>query len=253
MKNRFSNADDYVSKLGHSTFLYENIWEENTTALLHAPRGAGKTAKALDIAVSLTVDGSEVFFLTTGRIRESLTPKIAGNKKLYVHTPTFESPDDKTDYADLVLADLEDAIAETDARIFIIDSISRIAALSFGRNASPAYIMKRLVALQVRHQISLLVVARDNTRASDRALINLAESEITLDEPASQPAVSTPAETATNETQPQNPLTKEPVCHKEPTRISCPPIIFTPAKPRKQLTRRERRLLRRKTQTRQHQ
>lgn len=99
----------------------------------------------------------------------------------YIHSPEFASADDERDYADIVIADIEEAIALTEARIFIVDSLTRIAALSFGRNSSAAYIMKRLLALQVRHKISLLVIARDCTKASSRALVNLADSEILLD------------------------------------------------------------------------
>ena len=62
--------------------------------------------------------------------------------------------------------------------------MTRIAALSFGRNASAAYVMKRLVALQVRCKLSLLVVSPDSTRATDRALLNLADSEILMPEPS---------------------------------------------------------------------
>lgn len=183
MKNKFIKAGAFLAGHSKSKDLYRNLWHENTTSLLHAPRGAGKTAMALDIAAALTAGGDEVFYLSTGRIDESLHHKIAGNTRLYIHSPQFASPDDPADYADIVIADIEEAIAVTQARIFIIDSLSRIAALSFGRNASPAYIMKRLVSLQMRYGISLLVVTRDGTRAAMRALLNLTDSEITVDQP----------------------------------------------------------------------
>lgn len=189
MKNKFIKAGVFLAGHSKSKDLYRNLWHENTTSLLHAPRGAGKTAMALDIAVSLTTGGDEVFYLTTGRIDESLHRKIAGNTRLYIHSPQFASPDDPADYADIVIADIEEAIAVTQARIFIIDSLSRIAALSFGRNASPAYIMKRLVALQMRYGISLLVVTRDGTRAAMRSLLNLADSEIIAGLPEKEAAL----------------------------------------------------------------
>lgn len=192
MENKFSTADSYIAHNSSSVQLYGDLWLENTTALLHAPRAAGKTETAIDIAVSLTSKGNDVFYVTTGRIDNSLFQKIAGNTRLYIHKPEFSAPDDTADYADIVIADIEEAVAETPARIFIIDSLSRIAALSFGRNASPTYIMKRLVALQVRHKISLLVVARDTTRAADRALLNLADSEITVPQESVENADSAP-------------------------------------------------------------
>ena len=63
----------------------------------------------------------------------------------------------------------------------MIDSVSRIAALSFGRNASVAYIMKRIVALQVKCKLSILVVADDSTKTVNNALLALAASEIPVD------------------------------------------------------------------------
>lgn len=203
MKNRFSNAVSYVSNLVKKTSLFKNLWSEGTCVLLHSPRGTGKTALAVDIAKDLTDKGSEVFYLTTQDFDSSVVERIAGNERLYIHKPSFSSPDDPADYADIVIADLEEAIAETGAKIFIVDFLTRIAALSFGRNASPAYVMKRLVALQVRHNISLLVVARDSTRAAGRALLNLADSEITIYDESTETAES--KETAENATEkPEN-------------------------------------------------
>ena len=77
----------------------------------------------------------------------------------------------------------------------MIDSVSRIAALSFGRNASPAYIMKRLVALQVKCKLSVLAVAHDSTKSVNNALVALAASEITENSESSEISeISKPAE-----------------------------------------------------------
>ncbi|MDE6369566.1 MAG: hypothetical protein K2K94_10055, partial [Muribaculaceae bacterium] len=100
---------------------------------------------------------------------------------LSVCIPSFESPEDKTDYADLVISTIEEIVRDTDIRTFVIDSVTRIAALSFGRNASVAYVMKRLVALQVRCKLSLLVILHDSTKTTDRALLNLTDTEIIID------------------------------------------------------------------------
>ncbi|MDE5554382.1 MAG: hypothetical protein K2J10_04280, partial [Muribaculaceae bacterium] len=153
-----------------------DIWQENTTSLLLSPRESDKSSFAIDIANSLTSQGQKVFYITTQRLSKSNLSKITGNENLYVHSPEFADAKDKTDFADIVIADIEEAIESTGARIFIVDSLSRIAALSFGKNASANYVMKRLVALQVRHKISLLVLAHDATRAANRSLINLADS-----------------------------------------------------------------------------
>lgn len=228
MKNKFSTADSFIAQNSSSVQLYGDLWLENTTAILHAPRAAGKTERAIDIAVGLTSNGNEVFYLTTGRIDNSLLHKIAGNTRLYVHKPEFSAPDDMTDYADIVIADIEEAIAETSARIFIIDSLSRIAALSFGRNASPAYIMKRLVALQVRHKISVLVVARDTTRAAVRALVNLADAEITVpDEPAETADSATPKnENKTPKTEKTTPVPEKPAPETSSNETPCDYSMF---------------------------
>lgn len=202
MENRFLTADDYVNKNNNVINLYEDLWQEDSTALMLAPREVDKTAKAIDIAKSLTSQGKKVFYLTTQRIAKSNLTKLAGNN-LFVHTPEFASDEnDKTDYADIVIADLQEAIATTDARIFIIDSLSRIAALSFGKNASANYIMKRLVALQVRHKISLPVLAHDTTRAANRSLINLADCQIEIPKPNPE-----------EEAKPETPIQSQP---KEP-------------------------------------
>ncbi len=43
--------------------------------------------------------------------------------------------------------------------------------------------MKRLVAFQVRHKISILVLSHDSTPAATRVLVNLADSEIAVTDP----------------------------------------------------------------------
>lgn len=188
MKNRFKLADSYLGSLTQVSDFYNNIWFENTTALLHAPRNIDKSSIAMDIALRLTNNGTPVFYLTTGRLSAGLLHRIEGNLHLYVHQPTFSSPDDPSDYADIVFKDLEEAVKTTGVRVFVIDSITRIADLSFGRNASPAYLMKRLIALQTRYRISILVVAHDNSKAGTRALVNLSDSEINVSEPTDSPS-----------------------------------------------------------------
>ncbi|MDE6715332.1 MAG: AAA family ATPase, partial [Muribaculaceae bacterium] len=97
---------------------------------------------------------------------------------LSVYRPTFDDDTLDSDYADLVISAIETAVKETQIRVFVVDSINRIAAASFGRNASPVHIMKKLVALQVRYGISLLVIAHTDSRSTREALQALANRDI---------------------------------------------------------------------------
>lgn len=181
MEKRFTSAVNFLSELKESTFLYKNIWRENTTSLLHSPRETDKTSLAIDIAVSVSATGRKVLYVDTQSSLSTHEEQLkAASDNLLVYIPAYDDPSDETDYADLVIAGIEKAVTTAGIRTFVIDSVSRIAALSFGRNASPAYVMKRLVALQVRCRLSLLVLAHDSTRAADRALLNLADSEIVV-------------------------------------------------------------------------
>lgn len=175
----FIKAKSFFARLSKSVFLFKNIWKEGTTMLLHAPRTVDKTPTALTIANDVALSGREVLYIAT----DSLDSQVkAEADNLYFFTPEFESIDDNRDYAELVFEAIEHAVRTTAIRTFVIDSVTRIAALSFGRNASAAYIMKRLVALQVKCKLSILVVADDTTRSTNSALLTLAASEITISE-----------------------------------------------------------------------
>ena len=205
MENRFKLADSFIGSLSPVADLYNNIWSENSTCMLHAPRDLDKSSLAVDIALALTARDIPVFYLTardipvfylTGsRLNAALLDKMKGNSRLYIHQSEFSAPDDPEDFADIVFKDLEDAIVATGAKVFIIDSLSRIASLSFGRNATPAFLMKRFMAMQVRHKVSFLVIAHDSTKAATRALVNLADSELTMTIPEEQPVEEKKTET----------------------------------------------------------
>lgn len=181
MKNLLIKADEFAATSKNSNFLFKNIWKERTTSLLHAPLKTDKTSLALDIAAKLSALGHKTVYVDTQNRLADHCKQLSSIENMFILQPGYESADDPTDYADLVINAIENAITASDIRTFIVDSVSRIAALSFGRNASPAYVMKRLVALQVRHGLSLLVIAHDNTKATDRALTSLADSEISID------------------------------------------------------------------------
>ncbi|MDE5568481.1 MAG: AAA family ATPase, partial [Muribaculaceae bacterium] len=176
---KFSPALSFIKTVSKNVFLTNTLCKENTTALLHAPRSVDKSSQAIDIAVNLSSAGRKVLYIDT---QSSLSDHIEqlknANDNLSIFIPSYDTPDNPTDYADLVLSGIEEAIVETDIRVFIIDSVTRIAALSFGRNASPSYVMKRLVAMQVRYGVSFLVISHDSTRSVDRSLINLADADI---------------------------------------------------------------------------
>lgn len=182
MVHKFLTAAEFFKNAAKRVYLYKNIWKENSTALLHGQREADKTAQAIDIACDIARRGREVVYVACERrIEEHAARLVNGPQKLSICTPTFESPEDKTDYADLVIAAIEEIVATTAIRTFVIDSVTRIAALSFGRNASAAYVMKRLAALQVRCKLSLLVLSHDSTKSVDRALLTLADCEIQVE------------------------------------------------------------------------
>ncbi|MDE5555201.1 MAG: DNA recombination/repair protein RecA [Muribaculaceae bacterium] len=181
MNTQFISAKRFFNEVKKTVYLYKNLWKECTTALLHAPREVDKTATALNIASDVARSGKDVLYINA---EDHLGNQNIDSDNLYIFTPEFESIDDKSDYADLVFEAIEHAVRTTAIRTFVIDSVSRIAALSFGHNASPAYIMKRLVALQVKCKLSILVVANDSTKSTNNALLSLATSEITIDDNA---------------------------------------------------------------------
>ncbi len=178
MKNQLISAAKFVDSLKNCVYLFKKLWKQGETFLVHAPRTVDKTDFVLDIASKLDRD---IVYINADRDLASNSNKLGSIRRLAVFTPAFsETDDEKTDFADIVIRSIEKIVATTANRVFIIDSVTRIAALSFGRNASAAYVMKRLVNLQMRLHISLLVIAHDSTKATDRALLNLADSEYDL-------------------------------------------------------------------------
>lgn len=238
MKNKLLNALDIIKNVTKNCFLFKNVWKEKTTLLLHGSREVDKTPVALEIAAAVEEQGKKAIYIDTQSRLDSHIDLLARAPELLVLRPSYDSPDDNRDYADIVIAAIEEAVAETDVRIFIIDSITRIAALSFGRNSSAAYVMKRLVALQVRCGLSLVVVSHDSTKASDRALLALADNDISLSQ--SEPTENSEDSVAIDSSE----VSSDP----DKSEISEPTAITVPGKPRSQLSRRDRRLLRRQKQ-----
>ena len=178
MEHNFTKAKQFFSKAKTTLWLYKNLWKECTTALIRTPRDVDKTAGALSIAAEIASSGREVLYINAEQRVDRHADVAANADNLYIFTPEYESPDDPTDYADLVFDAIDQAVRTTDIRIFVVDSVSRMAALSFGRNASQAYIMKRLVAMQLKYKISILVLADDSTKTVNNALSALAATEL---------------------------------------------------------------------------
>lgn len=181
---KFLSAAEFFKNAAKTVYLYKKLWKAQSTALLHSPRETDKSGLALEIACDIAKTGCQVVYVACEhRIDAHVDVLAQAPGSLSICVPEFESPEDKTDYADLVISTIEDIVKTTSIRTFVIDSVTRIAALSFGRNASVAYVMKRLVALQVRCRLSLLVLSHDSTKATDRALLNLADCELTVEVP----------------------------------------------------------------------
>ena len=93
MDNKFTSAISIMKNASKSVYLYKNIWKENTTALLHAPRAVDKSAQAIDIAVGLSSAGKTVLYVDT---QSSLSDHIEQLKhatdNLSVFIPEYDSP-----------------------------------------------------------------------------------------------------------------------------------------------------------------
>lgn len=182
MTPQFLTANEFFKVKNRPVALFENVWYEDSTLLFHTPcvtdpkTFVNKTRTALEIAQYVATK-RDVLYISTERLAGLYTLE---SERLLFYTPQFESIDDPHDYADLVFEAIEHAIRTTAIRTFVIDRITRIAALSFGRNASVTYLMKRLVALQVKCHLSLLVIADSTTRSAMRTLSALATDELTV-------------------------------------------------------------------------
>ena len=234
MEHKFEKAKKFFTEIKKTVYLWKNQWKECTTALMRSPRSENKTAAALAIASEIADSGREVLYVNAEQRLDNCPAVDSDN--LYIFTPEYSSPDDTTDYADLVFEAIEQAVATTAIRTFVVDSISRMAALSFGRNASVAYLMKRLVALQVKHRLSVLVLADDSTKTINNALTALAASELSENSENSENSAPTIPSDLSDE------QTSIPTSSAYENRESC--IVNCASK---SLSRRERRAMQRRS------
>lgn len=180
IKNKIQKANDYVNVIDNLEYLYPEVWLERTTLLLHGDRKIDKTPAALLMAAGAAKTGREVLYVDVEHHINKDYIRLAGDNFM-VYSPDYESMDDERDFAQLVFESIEETVRTTEIRIFVIDSVTRIASLSMGRNASPAFIMKRLAILQRRFKISILAVADDTTLGALRSIIAHCYADIKID------------------------------------------------------------------------
>lgn len=192
MNYKFIKAKDFITSCNNKprTLYYE--WKEGDICLVHGKRESGLSLIAMGIANNVAQSDNEVLYVNADRHYGRFSSLTEASDNIYVYTPEYESPEDKRDYADLIFDNLEEAVKTTKFRTIVIDSVTHIAALSFGRNASAAYIMKRLAALAMRHKLSLLVVAEETTRAATRSLLSYSNVDIIVTPPEQSAPVSEP-------------------------------------------------------------
>lgn len=248
MKNKLIAALDIVKNATKNCFMFSNIWKEKTTLLLHGVRKTNKTHFALEMIATIGGLGHKAIYVDTQSRLDMYGELLAHTPDLLVLRPAFDSPDDKRDYADIVISAIEEAVAETDVKVFIVDSVTRIAALSFGRNASAAFVMKRLVALQVRCGISLIVISHDTTKSADRALAGLADCEIALEieKTTGEPVISVKSDVGEYSVGSED--SEYSVSSESSENVEISEASEPTAMPRSQLSRRDRRMMRRQKQ-----
>ena len=225
MNHKFIRGMELADKKPVLRYLYDNVWKENTTCLLHAPVEIDKSRKAMEIAASLGNKGKKVCYVDTENRAEDHRDILSRAYNFLVYTPEYDSYDCTIDYADILLDGIEKAVSRHGVHIFVIDSITRIAAMSFGRNSSPAYIMKRLASLQARYKLSLLIVAHDSTKATGRSLLHLSYSQIDLT--PEKPAKSSPSQTKTPDTVTPHPGASSSPQSETPKNVGTHPGVST--------------------------
>ena len=201
MKNIFLSSKQLCEEIGKVVNLYKNLWRERTICLLHARREIPKTDRALDIALEVAVADRKTLYINVDRkiglYADRLSSPLSSSNLLFA-TPNFDGPDDSRDFADIVFELIETAVKEHQIETFVIDSVSRIAALSTGRNASVKRIMKRLSIMQLRYGISILAVAHIDSKASLRSLLDFVDSQIDINPPKPEKKSRAKSKTPTN-------------------------------------------------------
>lgn len=250
MEDQLFSSKQFATTFDSNVYLYKNLWSENTTMLINTTHSNEHDGEILEIADS--INRVAVYVSTDNRLRYQ-KEALLSSERLLVFRPSYSKSDDsdsnsKCDYADLIINGIENIVAKYGHRIFIVDSVTRIAALSFGRNASAAYVMKRLVALQMRLGISLIIIARDATKSVVRSLGNLADGSIDLSNNSESDKSSAPHHATEQEFTlclPDELI----LADDAPSSASDADSQPQTCRSNKSLSRRERRLLRRQAQS----
>ena len=247
MKNIFLSSKQLFEEIGKVVKLYKNIWRERTICLLHARRETPKTDRALDIALEVAAAGRKTLYVNVDRKIGLYADRLAStnSENLLFATPNFDGPDDSRDYADIVFDLIERAVKEHQIETFVIDSVSRIAALSTGRNASVKRIMKRLSIMQLRYGISILAVAHIDSRASLCSLLDFVDSQIDINPPKPEKKSRSKSKTPTDlEEKPAEQTeinTEKPVAANSPQPFEAAAAAAPVSQPTIPLTRAQRR------------
>ena len=261
MKNIFLSSKQLFEEIGKVVNLYKNLWRERTICLLHARRETPKTDRALDIALEVAAAGRKTLYVNVDRkINQYADRLTTSSSNLLFATPNFDGPDDSRDYADIVFELIEKAVKEHQIDTFVIDSVSRIAALSTGRNASVKRIMKRLSIMQMRYGISILAVAHIDSKASLRSLLDFVDSQIDINpsklekksraksktptDPEEKPDESIETPTSATTPQPVAAIAPQPF-EADPATPVCQPTIPMTRAQRREAERRHAKLMRR--------
>ena len=238
MKNIFLSSKQLFEEIGKVVNLYKNLWRERTICLLHAHRETPKTDRALDIALEVAAAGRKTLYVNVDRKINLYADRLPlSSSNLLFVTPNFDGPDDSRDYADIVFELIEMAVKEHQIDTFVIDSVSRIAALSTGRNASVKRIMKRLSIMQLRYGISILAVAHIDSKASLRSLLDFVDSQIDINPPKPEKKSRAKAKTSTDPEEKPAESIETPTPTATPTFEAAP--VCQPAIPMTRAQRRE--------------
>ena len=248
MKNIFLSSKQLFEEIGKVVKLYKNLWRERTICLLHARREIPKTDRALDIALEVAAAGRKTLYINVDRKIGMYAGRLTtSSSNLLFVTPNFDGPDDTRDYADIVFELIEKAVKEHQIDTFVIDSVSRIAALSNGRNASVKRIMKRLSIMQLRYGISILAVAHIDSKASLRSLLDFVDSQIDINPPKPEKKSRTKAKTPTDPEEKPAESVETPTPSATPTFEAapvCQPVIPMTRAQRREAERRRAKLMR---------
>ena len=140
MKNQLLSATDFVENVKNTVYIYRKLWRENTTALIHAPQSVDKTAKALEIAAEASASGRKIVYINAANTLHDHADAVRRISGLSIFNPRYESADDTSDYADIVIGR-----AEAEGRtIWLTSDLPRSFILADSRWGEPVVYLSPL-------------------------------------------------------------------------------------------------------------